>query len=273
MTIKKIITGGCSFSSKFGDETWPHIIQENYKDINFSHTGFPAQGQEMIQKKVSLALINELDNYKPEEICVIVMWSGTHRKSFYVDNHDFIDQLTKKWVQNNKFGIPMQLLDLHDQIKPDENLGILDSGVKWQIKYNKVGGWYTFNPSYNSDDSLLGSEYEKSHSTDLAATIVSFENIIMLQNLCKLKNVKFYQSFYMNNTYNDILKHRNNLNIDYLYRQFDTNTIISIQGIFDFLQTANNYKQYFQEDNNHPNRLGHEKWTSEILLPFLKDKL
>lgn len=270
MSIKKIITGGCSFSDNNGNFTWPHILPNYCKNIDFLNTGFPTQGQEMIQKKVSFALINALEIYKPEEICVLVMWSGTDRKSFYVDNKYFIEDLANSWVKNNKFGIAAQFLNLNNQI-PSEELGKLSNGGKWSIDYNKSGGWYTFTPAHAYDDSILVDQYQKSHGSNLASTIVSLENIIMLQNLCKLKNIKFYQSFYMTDTYTDIYTYKDNLNINYLYKQLDNDSIVSTQGIFDYLRTFENYLQYFESDTVHPSRLGHEKWVKEILLPKLTE--
>lgn len=272
MKIKKIITGGCSFSRRFCDYTWPHILQKNLQDIEFIHTGFPAQGQEMIQKKVSNKLINEIKHTSTEEICVMVMWSGTQRKSFYINSPSYIQELADNWIKNNKFGLVKQLLDLNDNISPDTSLVKLVGPSKWDISYNKNGGWYTAIAGYNNEDCALFNEYTKSHGNDLPATITSLENIIMLQNLCKVKKIKFYQSFFMSNVYDDILKFKDDLNMKYLFDQLDQDSIISTEGIFDYLKKFENYIDYFEEDKSHPNQLGHTKWVDNILLPKLAEK-
>lgn len=270
MTITKIITGGCSFSRKFSDYTWPHVLEKSLPNIKFIHTGYPAQGQEMIQKKVSNVLIKEIKFTDTNQICVMVMWSGTQRKSFYINNIEFIQDLINSCIKSSRLGTDRNFLDLNDEIVPEKNLvNITHSNYK--ISYNKNGGWYTFNPAHDRN-CVLVNEYAKSHGDDLPATIVSLENIILLQNLCKLKNIKFYQSFFMSEVYNDILKFKDDLNINYLFEQLDQNSIISTQGIFDYLRTFENSNIYFEEDNIHPNNIGHTKWVNEVLTPKLKEK-
>lgn len=274
MKIKKVITGGCSFSAKWGDKTWPHRLKEKCQNMEFIHTGFMGQGQELIQKKISLALFEELEKTSPEELCVIVMWSGTYRKAFYVNNKEFIEDLVESWIKKNRFGIPMQLCNLKTEI-PDENLSILKDISKspWELKYNNKEGWFTFNPSYDNMVHDIVDLYSKTYIDSLPATIISLENIIMLQNLCKIKNVKIYQSFYMSNTYKDIFDNKDNMNVNYLYKQLDLDSFISLEGIFDYLKKSQTHDtDYFEEDKNHPNIIGHEKWTNEVLLPKLINK-
>ena len=96
--IKHLITGGCSFSV---DSTgWIKYATEYLTSINpeltYSHTGYYSQGQELIQKKVMLSIMEALESgINPEEILVLVMWSGTHRKCWYIDNPDIINQVVK----------------------------------------------------------------------------------------------------------------------------------------------------------------------------------
>ena len=60
--IKHLITGGCSFShSGTPEETWVGSIMDWLRDINpeytYENTGYLSNGQELIQKKVTLAKI------------------------------------------------------------------------------------------------------------------------------------------------------------------------------------------------------------------------
>lgn len=273
MTIKKVITGGCSFSVYSYPDlfNWVDILQNSLPNIRFKHTGLSAQGQELIQKKISLALIEELEYSKPEEIVVLVMWSGNERTAFYSDNKFFISDLVKNWENNKKYKKVNQLLDLKNEIPFNEKKKIADeNGIGFY--YNANNGWYSFNPVHDYDECNFIKEYNNISSTNLASIVRSLENIIFLQNLCKMKNVKIYQMFYMNNVFNDFLQHKNNINLNYLYKQLDHDTIISTVGLLDYLKNEPDNYKYFQVDNVHPNGLGSEKFTNEVIFPFLQSR-
>jgi hypothetical protein len=107
MKYKKIITCGCSFSDPSTPFTWVNLLERNLKRINselvFDHRGLSSQGNQLIQKKTVHAIHKALsEGYKPEEICVFVMWSGHDREdeifSFdAIDNNaNFVYQFTDK---------------------------------------------------------------------------------------------------------------------------------------------------------------------------------
>ena len=105
-----------------------------------------------------------------------------------------------------------------------------------------------------------------------------------------------YHMFYRNYVYDDIEKYKDHLNLNYLYKQLDNDTIIAKTGISEYLRPIDetDYTQwssgdifkyvfkfgkdtdestkYFESDNWHPNHLGHTKWTNEVLIPALKTK-
>ena len=296
MKIKKIITGGCSFSDKWTYQSWPFRLadelKKDYPDLSFTHTGMGSQGQELIQKKCSLAVIEELEKYKPEELAVIIMWSGTERKAFYVDDSDYIADIVQTW-SDRSLSWGNQFTDLRSNVSRNtEKISVVSDSKT--TKYNPNGGWYTCN--YLMPDSKLTDEYFRTMSTPIGAVTISLENIVMLQNLCKLKGVKIYHAFYRNYVYNDIEKYKDHLNLNYLYKQLDNDTIITTTGIFEYLRPVDEsdhiqwshgdvfkyvFKlgkdtdettKYFEIDNWHPNQLGHTKWTTEVLIPTLKTK-
>jgi hypothetical protein len=89
--IKHLITGGCSFSVGADDSSWVKALEQHLTNKNnnltVEHTGYYSQGQELIQKKVMLAAMDTLSrNINPEDILISVMWSGTDRKAWYIDN-------------------------------------------------------------------------------------------------------------------------------------------------------------------------------------------
>jgi hypothetical protein len=289
MTIKMVITGGCSFSDQYSLHTWPVILQQRvqskYPEIEFRHTGLASQGQELIQKKISLALIEELERYKPEEILVLPMWSGTERKAFWIDNPNTVKNITAGW---SKKGMSWNL-QFHDLYSQRDTADLQDVN---NTRYNPNGGWYHCN--YESPDSKISKEFFDIHSTVIGFATISLENIIFLHNLCKLKGVLIYHSFYRSYVYNDIYENREHLNLKYLFKMLDHDNIISTIGMYEHLRpmrddanaayashifgrnaVVGDYSstaQYFKSDNAHPNVLGINKWLEEVLIPKLNEK-
>lgn len=252
MKIKKIITGGCSFTE--GD-TWSMCLElyckENYQDIVFYNAALTAQGQELIQKKVTHNLIESLKFFDPTELAVVVMWSGIERKCFYVNNPYVIsNDLKNVWT---------------DSRAPVCNLN---------NKSNPNAAWYTCN--WND---LLSEQYTnnivKTHFSlveDSAYAVhISLENIIFLQNLCKVHNVKFHQMFYMDYPLEDIESYKDHEIVKYLYDQFDYTSLVDKKSIFTYLKELNDDELYFRKDY-HPSVEGHKQWFEQVLLPQLTTK-
>lgn len=294
MKIKKVITGGCSFSDIAGANTWPCVLENRYPDVKFRHTAMGSQGQELIQKNLCLAVYEELQNYKPDELAVIAMWSGTERKAFYVDNPEFVSQVAEEWPKRSLY-FHQQFVDLHGKVDPAFTKKVLNSEVYTDqfTNYDVRGGWYHCN--YLMPDSKLTDHYFRSIGTLLGPSIISLENIIMCQNFCKANNVKIYHTFYRDYAFTDLEKNKDNCNLNYLYQMLDFDNIISTTGIYEYLRpydgnVANpgglgrlfrhiyevtikdETKQYFCGDNWHPNYLGSSKWCDEVLIPKLTEK-
>jgi hypothetical protein len=287
--IKLIITGGCSFSDQYSIFTWPILLQQRvqskYPKIKFRHTGMASQGQELIQKKISIALIEELENYKPNEILVLPMWSGTERKAFWIDNPEIVKETASNWSKNGLSWL-LQFHNLYSELT-DPNLTSINN-----TRYDSAGGWYHCN--YESPDSKISKEFFNIHSTVIGFATISLENIVFLHNLCKLKGVHIYHSFYRSYVYNDIHENREHQNLKYLYKMLDHDNIVDTTGMYEHLRPlkhanegayANNIfgknavmgdysdtAQYFCSDNAHPNTLGTTKWLDEVLVPKLNEK-
>ena len=79
---KHIVIGGCSFTQSTG--TWPyHIEQEKYGWVQ--NVGDTGAGNSYISRAVIYEVNEQLKlGKKPEEIVVLIMWSGITRKDFYL---------------------------------------------------------------------------------------------------------------------------------------------------------------------------------------------
>jgi hypothetical protein len=252
LKIKKIITGGCSFTE---GETWAKslydLCKQNYPGVLLENTALTSQGQELIQKKISQDLIESLKEYKPEEIAVVVMWSSTERKCFYVNNPYIIStDLKNVWSDNRN-----PICDLKNNSNP-------------------TAAWYTCNwhdlehPQYTTN--IVKTHFSLVKDSSYAVHL-SLENIIFLQNLCKVHNVKFYQMFYMDYPLEDIETYKDHELVKYLYDQFDYNSIVDKKSIFTYLKELDNEELYFRKDA-HPTKEGHELWFKQVLLPYLTNK-
>lgn len=304
MTIKKIITAGCSFSAvaaehEFGTtkdfsggmSNWPYRLMEKNTDIAFRNLGLIGAGQELIQKRTSKAIMEELKNYKPEELAVIVMWSGTDRKAFFIDNEDYIQEIVKEW-QNRQNLINLTQFD-NIFPKPHHSKQQIVHNKNGVCEYYSDGGWYYI--QYMHPDSKLCDSYIETMTTRLAQVTISLENMIFLQNLCTIKGIKLYQAYYRSHVLDDIVEYKEHLNIKYLYDQLNFDTILSTTGMYEHLNPQHtspyfhnvtevfnytqsvffenlNVKEYFEEDKFHPNQKGSEKWVAEVLLPKLQEQ-
>jgi len=279
MKIKKIITCGCSFSDADHIFTWPHQLERYIKhkngDVKFEHVGSAGQGQELIQKKSMLALTEALKIYKPEEIAVIVMWSGTSRKSFYIDNSRIINRIVRSWNTPASMGSAKQFADLKNKLSDKLTL----KRSRGDIEYSELGGWYITRDGILDD---VSQDYFELVQTPYYHIHVSAENMIMLQNSCKANNVKFYQQYFMDYSYTDLEFGKETQLVGYLFDQLDDSTIISKQGMYEYLkkcsvelletgQAEHDYTHFLSANDKHPNTKGHKKWLDDIVIPKLEE--
>ena len=82
---------------------------------------------------------------------------------------------------------------------------------EYYVQYNPNGGWYHSawhhrEPAFINDyimltEAITDRQYDQHNINSLH---VALENMIMLQNTCKVHGIKFYQQYYMDHTYKDI---------------------------------------------------------------------
>jgi hypothetical protein len=292
--INYLITGGCSFSTSTDDASWVNELtshlQESNNKLTYEHTGYYSQGQELIQKKVMLAAMEALDQgIDPETILIAVMWSGTDRKAWYIDNPRIIQDVVRGMPKFNG-GMSRQFLDLKNNVSPNKGTFKTFSGSEFD--YSAEGGWYF---TVNGSDCQLGFVQQHYMLDQFAGGVgkvhSSLENIIMLQNFCKLHGIKLVQQFFMDLVFQDIVSRKDHQMVKYLYKQLDFDSIIK-DGMFDYLHPfigvdrdksrdlshkerldMDAGRQYFSTDGFHPGKLGRDIWCTEILFPFISKKL
>jgi hypothetical protein len=229
-------------------------------------------------------------NINPEDILISVMWSGTDRKAWYIDNPVIIQDVVGGMPKFNG-GMSRQFLDLKNQVS--NNQGVFKTFSGSEFDYSLDGGWYF---TVNGSDCKL--DFVQTHylmDGDLYNGIgkihSSLENIVMLQNYCKLKGVKLINQFFMDHVFEDIETKKEHQLISYLYKQLNFDDMI-IEGMFEYLHTLlgierkdaimvthderieiDKETKYFNKDGFHPSDIGNILWCENILFPFLKDKI
>jgi hypothetical protein len=272
MKYKKIITCGCSFSDPSTPFTWVNLLERNLKRINpelvFDHRGLSSQGNQLIQKKTVHAIHKALsEGCKPEEICVVVMWSGHDRRSFYINNKDTINRIVEHWSKN-EVQYQLQFGNLENTGYNLTELGA--GGKRLHVPYNKDGGWYITGGWH--DEVPFFKEYLMFANGSEESIMLSLENMIMLQSICKIHNIKLYEKFYMDNAYELMEQFKDYKECKYLYDLLDKSNYVSTQSIHGYLKSIEVEDcQYFKTAiDNHPNAHGHMIWLHNILLPHLE---
>lgn len=297
--MKYLITSGCSFSHPWPQVEgchvgWINLLENKLREKNPNlialHTGHNGHGQEMIQKKVSLTIMELLSQgIDPKEIFVAVMWSGTFRKSWYIDSPQIIDRITSNMIYFDG-GMDPMFLDLKNNVGDKPEYFYTKNGSKFP--YNPNGGWYT---TVNGSDCKLAFVQEHYsldgwHGHGVGKVHISLENIILLQNLCKLHGIPMVNQFFMDHVYQDIEQNKDHQIINYLYKQFDFENSIT-EGMFETLHELLNIPRHevrditheqrkklnanttnFAQDGFHPGNQGFKYWCDKVLFPFLKKK-
>ena len=92
--MKKILnTSGCSFSECVtyiaGNGTWPRHLAKTLEEHEHVSYAMGSQGNGLISRSIIYGVTKALQTYKPEDILVGVMWSGSNRHDFRCFEVDF----------------------------------------------------------------------------------------------------------------------------------------------------------------------------------------
>jgi hypothetical protein len=271
--IKCVITSGCSFSAWDNRHSWPYKLSDIMPHAEFKFLGLCSSGNELIQKKATLALHEALQEYKHNEILVLPMWSGLDRKTFYISNEAEVKRMADVWKGRNHWW-HTQFGDLKNKV--EQKVEMFVNGTE-KVVYNLLGGWYLFHTDL-ADGTDIGKAFNKTNLDFTYGVHTGLENMIFLQVLCESKGVNIFHQFYMDSVLDSINKELGHQIVDYLYAQLDKNLIVckSIHGFLEKQREEKNIhrEEYFvSEQDVHPNPTGHKFYTEEVLWPFLKERL
>ena len=265
MTIKHLVTTGCSFSTP---GKWPHYLDSRLENIQVYNLGRDSAGNDWISKTAIYQSHKLLQSgVQPEEILIIVMWSGIDRKGLFISNNETNDY--DKFISTDV----------------DCPIHFLNQPVNTKASSNKTAGYIL-----GSMSAYLGTEHAREHKTNWLScfameelAVESYEHFLRLQWFCKSYNIKL-----LNLTYGDILHYPNSQFLDPEKTGPLTNEIYeSVRHLYDmvdfdqwafygktagqFEYTLNN-KLLFDADGHHPSLSANEHYVDNFLIPILKEK-
>jgi len=242
MNKKTLVVSGCSFT--FEPWNWPTFVC-NELGYDLVNVGMASQGNGLIAKKIIYQLDKLLKTHKAEDIIVGVMWSGIDRNDFYTDDSKTISNING-WIEN-----PTNVIDGR------KNWVI--TNYSWDIPHAKI--WY-----------------ENFH-TSIGAMLTTIQNILMVQWYLERKNIQYFMSTYLDifhsNGADGLIIHPE---IKYLYDMIDFNKFLPVDGCHEWVKDNYNELGFNGSVGNehrgiHPTKFGHEKFSKEVIVPFLKNNI
>ena len=256
--MKKLITGGCSFSSGKSDlkgfegnpndkRTWVTYSQHKYKFKRWTHVGLGAQGNEIITQRLLYA-INESIKQGHTDLCLGVMWSEIKRVDLF--SNDVAKNMEGSngnmvWINNIRTNT---LKSKYREWNCTINNGWIRSGgdildeVWWRSKEQR--NWFI-----NYRDNFYNDEY---------MFINTLKNIILIQNICEKHNIK-----YLMFTMDEIFKNHNiekYPNASYLWDMIDWNKFLFYEKKYGLYEYTKVNDLEFWVDGIHPQYTAHSSF-------------
>lgn len=234
-----LITGGCSFTFyNEGDThsamTWPKHLQQIYQ-LPLKNSGLGSQGNGMISRKLMYDVHTALKTTPSENLIVGVMWSGPSRHEQYISEKINFNKNIDGWVEN-----PTNFVS------------------------NDPGGWLIYNSHWKIPQAKNYYRYVQDNTYSQVQTL---EHIIRVQNYLKLNNIKYFMSTYTS----EVLKFKDNPNLDHLYEQIDLSCFLPVTGCYEWVKNKSGLKMPKKGDN-HPSSKQHQRFALQVIVPFLKKK-
>lgn len=265
MTIKYLVTGGCSFSDNIGLR-WPHYLSKAL-NLKLNNRGQGSCGNDWISKSVIYQIYQLLNSdTKPEEILVVVMWSGIDRKSLFVNEQDTINF-------NNLLNLDRWNMN---------RINFIDSEPNNITRVNNIDGYVVGSASCKFKNNIIN-EYKKNAILDYfpneSLAIESYENFLRLQWFCSSYNIKLYnltawnimiypESFVhpkLSKLTKDIYR-----NVTHLYDLIDFNKWIFWNDYGGLYEYTRDNKLTFYSDNVHPSPESHNHYVQNFLTKNIK---
>jgi len=247
MKYKKLIVTGCSYTENFG--SWAYILSSVYK-LELINLAVPGAGN----KHILFSLISYLAKNKidPETTLIGIMWSHPLREDHIIEhNPEFKDQSIYQYSYDTYSRLVMNSDLLH-------NTNANDKIVIRAVTKDRVAG------NYNSSGSTLETwTYTESAiayllSNNFTFFQTNFQDYLNGSDIIRYNtnSERWKRYFYLNELERLNLKHNTTNRVELNHEQY--------LGEYAYCHNL------LDSDKTHPNKLGHIKWTSEVLIPKLR---
>lgn len=243
MSFRYLITSGDSFSECENwyreknpeNRTWPVHLAERWQLQHFSE-GLGSQGNGLISRRAMYRIQQTLDICDASEILVGIMWTGRDRFDFYFSDPPVFNKNVDNWMRN-----PVKILE------------------------ESVGGWLILNPHWSHE---YNAPWYRHYYNETAGQIYTLEHIVNLQNYLKLKNIKYFMTDSFGATIDTI--GMQNPDCKWLHRQIDKGPWLPIANQWQWIQDN---CPNTEGNNFHPRSWQHEKFVTDMLIPWLENHI
>lgn len=234
---KILLTGGCSFSECISThiDTWPRHLEKNLPTYEHISTGMGSQGNGLISRRIIYNLTQLIKKINSENILVGIMWSGPNRHDFYSSQDYVLDK---------------------------------DTGMENPTRFVKdaTGSWTIINQCWRNELSL---QYYGNFYDHIGSLIYTYEHILRVQWFLKLHNIKYFMTTYTNEVFpTDQIT---NNNVQHLYEQINFDQFLPVQGEYEWCRDYSGL-EFPVKGDNHPSTQQHQRFTKQVILPFLQQK-
>jgi len=199
----------------------------------------------MITRRV-IHQLQQFDNFN--DVLVVVMWSGSSRKSFYFDDKEFYNYKVGEVLNttSEKFDT------VNPVIWPEEDVNGYWCLATGGMRSRYITNWY------------------KNYDNTTYSLVESYEAILALQWYLKLNNIRYIFAGYKDDWKAEDYKH---IQTDRLKDMIDYTYFIE-ESQYEWLikNTQQPWRNQHKNDH-HPSRLQHKEYVKKVMLPFLRQKV
>jgi hypothetical protein len=254
---KLLITSGCSFSECItpyaGKGTWPNHLIKMLPDYTHISYAMGSQGNGLISRGIIYGVCEALKTYKPEDILVGVMWSGSNRHDFRCENPkdlNFVrDKVHNGWIKNPT--------------------SFVKDGQK---------NWVILNVNWTDQDNVEAETHYRMFHSDIGSSIYSIEHILRTQYFLKQHNIRYFFTDYMddNIVFSGL---KNNIEIKYLLDLIDKDQYLPVTSEYSWILDNTKFPHLWTSDDidkktkyEHPKYEMHKEFVEQIVYPWIQEK-
>ena len=260
---KVLITSGCSFTeSKYNSDSpddrltksWAWHLGRYLNDFGykFVNKAMGSQGNGLISRGILYQITEELKTKSPDDLLVGVMWSGTDRHDYRVQNpeyQDFImDKVYNGWMENPTGFMP-------------------DIDKRWIILNH-----HWANPDDKGRLNKQADLYYRNFHDNISGYIYSLEHMLRLQYFLKCNNIKYFFTIYQDHVFDPSVI--SNPEVNYLYNLLDKSHFLPVTSEYTWCVERKIDREHWicPHPHNHPSTTHHYYFTHEVVIPWLENK-